>query len=421
MLTYPASPPPIGPGHPEVSVRILFLHQNAPGQFRHLAPHLAADPANEIVVLGEHNRVVPGAIRWLRYPTPKPPGETTHPYVKRMEASVRRGQSVARACLTLRRQGFDPDVVVAHAGWGETLFLREALPRAAVLAYCEMFYRSAGQDTGYVPETTLDLDGQCRLRVWNADLLAALDTMDRGLSPTEWQRAQHPPSMQDRIAVVHEGVDTHEVAPDPQARFTLPDGRVLTAADEVVTFIARNLEPVRGFVGLMRALPDLLRRRPDAQVVICGEEGVSYGRAPAEGRTWRAVLQEDAPVDPARVHFVGRLARADYLSLLQVSSLHLYLTVPFVLSWSCIEALAAGCLVLGSDVAPVREVLRDGVNGMLVDPRDPAAIAARAADMLARRTALRPMRDAARRMAIERFDLPRCLAAQTALIRELMP
>lgn len=164
-------------------MRILFLHQNAPGQFRHLAPHLAEDRANEVVFLGERSEPVPGNVRWLRYPTPQPHGAATHPYLQRMEASVRRGQAVVRACLTLREQGFEPEVVVAHSGWGETMFLRDVVPRTAILSYCEMFYRSDGQDTGYIPETTLDLNGKCRLRAWNADLLAALDTMDHGFTP----------------------------------------------------------------------------------------------------------------------------------------------------------------------------------------------------------------------------------------------
>lgn len=401
-------------------MRILFIHQNAPGQFRHLAPHLAAEPGNQVVFLGARDSGLPAPVRSLRYPPPRPASPGTHQYLHRMENSVRRGQAVVRACLALKQEGFVPDVVVAHAGWGETMFLRDALPRTRLLSYCEMFYRADGQDTGFLPELPIDLDGRCRLRAWNADLLTGLEAMDGGLAPTEWQRAQHPPAYQGRIDVVHEGIDTAEAAPDPAARFTLPDGRTLTATDEVVTFVARNLEPVRGFTVLMRALPELLRRRPAAQVVICGAEGVSYGAPPPGGGTWRAALEAEAPrPDPARVHFVGPLPRPAYLALLQVSSLHLYLTVPFVLSWSCLEAMAAGCLLLGSDVAPVREVVQDGRNGALVDARRPGLVAERAAGMLAAGSALAPLRRAARHTAMERFALPRCLAAQARLVRKV--
>ena len=128
-------------------MRILFLHQNAPGQFRHLAPHLAASPANQVVVMGERAARVPGNITWLRYPAPPPARRSTHRYLHRLEGSVRRGQAVARACLALQGRGFTPDIVVAHAGWGESLFLREVLPQARILNYCEMFYRAEGQDT----------------------------------------------------------------------------------------------------------------------------------------------------------------------------------------------------------------------------------------------------------------------------------
>ena len=185
-----------------------------------------------------------------------------------------------------------------------------------------------------------------------------------------------------------------------------------------MTFVARDLEPVRGFNMLMQALPELLRRRPNAQVVICGGSNVSYGRPPPGGRTWRDTMMEQFPIDPARVHFVGKLARPNYLNLLRISALHLYLSVPFVLSWSCIEALACGCLVLGSDVAPVREVLEDGVNGFLVDARDSELLARRAADLLARRALLASVRQTARGGAIARFELgPDAWLKQTSFDR----
>ena len=400
-------------------MRILFIHQNAPGQFRHLAPHLAANGANEVVFLGERTPTIKNGVRWVQYNPPRPPGRDTHHYLKKMEASLRRGQEVVRTCLELRRDGFTPDVVVAHSGWGETMFLREALPRTRILNYCEMFYRSEGQDTGFLPELDIGFDGRCRLRTWNADLLAGLEIMDRGVSPTWWQRQQHPAAFQPEIAVLHEGVDTTLVTPSPLARLRLPNGRVLSAEDEVVTFVARNLEPVRGFASLMRSLPALLRLRPRVEVVICGEDGTSYGAPPPQGGTWRQAFAAEASIDEARVHFVGRLTRPSYLALLQISALHLYLTVPFVLSWSCVEAMSAGCLVLGSDVAPVREVIKEGVTGALVDMRDPAAVAIRAAGLLAERAGWNRVRATARALALERFDLSRCLAAQTRLVREV--
>ena len=400
-------------------MQILFVHQNAPGQFRHLAPHLAENQQNKVVFLGDGDRGDSSRIQWLGYAPPSSAALQSHHYLRRTELCIRRGQAVARACLALKRDGFEPDLIIGHPGWGETMFLRDMLPRAAILSYCELFYQAEGQDTGYIPETGIDLDGRCRIRTWNADLLTALITMDRGLSPTRWQRDQHPTVFRDRIAVIHEGVDTAEVSPRSDARFNVPNGPSFSAGDEVVTFVARDLEPVRGFVMLMKSLPELLNRRPNAQVVICGGDGVSYGRPPAEG-TWRETMMKQFPLDQARIHFVGKLARPAYLDLLRVSALHLYLSVPFVLSWSCIEALACGCLVLGSDVAPVREVLENEVNGFLVDARDSELLARRAADLLARRALLGNVRQTARERAIAGFELRRCLAEQSRLIAEML-
>ncbi len=401
-------------------MRVLFLHQNAPGQFPHLATHLAADAGNDVVFLGQTKPGLLPGVRWLRYGHKAADQGATHPYLRSTETAVRRGQAVARACLELARDGFVPDLIVAHPGWGESLFLRDVLPHAKIVSYCEMFYQTQDADVGYIPETALGLDGRCRLRIWNATLLLALEAMDCGLAPTAWQRDTHPAIFRPRIAVAHEGVDTEAVRPDPSARFVLPDGRVLAPGDEVVTFVARNLEPYRGFCTLMRALPALLAARPRARIVICGADGTSYGAPPPGGGTWRDKMLAECPADPARVHFVAALPRELYLALLRVSALHLYLTIPFVLSWSCIEAMAAGCPILAADVAPVREVIDDGETGFLVDGRNPAAVAARAADLLADRAALRPVAGRARMLAVERFSLPLCLARQTDVLRSVL-
>jgi glycosyltransferase involved in cell wall biosynthesis len=401
-------------------MRVLFLHQNAPGQFPHLAAHIGADPGNKVVFLGQTRpRALPN-VRWLQYGHKSTDESGIHPYLRSTETAVRRGQAVARACLELAHDGFTPDLIVAHPGWGESLFLREVLPRAKIVSYCEMFYHSQEADVGYIPETELGLDGRCRLRIWNATLLLALEAMDAGIAPTVWQRDTHPAAFRPLIDVAHEGVDTLAVCPNPSARFTLPDGHVLAPGDEVVTFVARHLEPYRGFCTLMRALPALLGARPNARAVICGADGTSYGAPPAAGGTWREKMLAECPVDPARVTFVGALPRAAYLSLLQVSALHLYLTIPFVLSWSCIEAMAAGCLILAADVAPVREVIADGETGFLVDGRDPAAVASRAAALLAERAGLRAVAAQARAATEERFSLPHCLARQTEVLRSVL-
>jgi glycosyltransferase involved in cell wall biosynthesis len=257
--------------------------------------------------------------------------------------------------------------------------------------------------------------------VRNAHLLLSLEAADAAVSPTEWQRSRHPRVLQPKIRTIFDGIDTNAIRPDPAASFTLDDGRTLTAADEVLTYVARNLEPYRGFPSFMRALPAILEARPQAQVIVVGGDEVSYGRTPEGGGSWREhMLKEvDLGAHAARVHFTGKLPYARYLSLLQISSTHLYLTYPFVLSWSCIEAMAAGCLIVASDTAPVQEVIQHEWNGLLVPFHEPAAIAASVIDALAGRRDAARLREEARNTVLERFALRECLADQIMLVRRL--
>jgi glycosyltransferase involved in cell wall biosynthesis len=398
--------------------KILFLHPEGPGQFVHLAPHLAS--RHDVVFLSRAAMAKLPGVRAVRCRPHRARDQRTHRYAGWTEAAVLAGQAALRACLQLQAEGFVPDLCIAHPGWGDALFLREAFPQTRILAYAEYYWRGTGADVGFADSVATDLDAQCALRMRNAPLLVSLEAADRLLAPTRWQRDLHPDWLRPHIEVIHDGIDVARARPDPGAAFTTPSGLRLTQADEVVTYVARGLEPQRGFPQLMRALPALLRRRADAQVVICGADTPAYGNAPEGGSTWRDRLEHEVGPLPPRVHFVGRLAYADYLALLQVSALHLYLSVPFVLSWSATEAMAAGCLVLGSDTAPVREFITDGLNGFLVDMRDPDAIAHRAAALLAQRAVLDPVRAAARETILQRCALNDCLAAQDALIEAML-
>ena len=401
-------------------MNILFVHQNMPGQYRHLAPYLARDPANRVVFITKRDDCDLPRIQRVTYQLARNCHPTTHHYLRLMENCVLHGQAVLRTCLALAADGFAPDVIVAHPGWGEALFLKDKFPRAKLLSYCEFFYQRYGADVGFDPEDDVDLDAICQVRIKNAHLLLNLENCDRGVTPTEWQRSVHPTAFQDKISVVFDGIDTATVRPNRRARLTLPDGRALTAADEVITYVARELEPYRGFRSFMRALPELLRRRPQAQVVVVGGDGVSYGMRAPGGLSWReTMLNEVEGIDLSRVHFLGKIPYPLYLALLQVSSLHIYLTVPFVLSWSCVEALAAGCLVLASDTSPVREVIEDSRNGYLVDFFAIETIAERAADILADRARLATIRHRARDTALARYALDICLPRQAELVTSL--
>jgi glycosyltransferase involved in cell wall biosynthesis len=398
-------------------VRALFLHQNFPGQFKHLAPALSAQghevralaitPRAELPGVAVHTyRVVRGNVAGL------------HPWAQDFETKTLRAEACAHAMLQLAREGFVPDVVVGHAGWGEPWFAKEVWPRAPLLAFQEFFY---GADMSFDPEFgEATFDARCRTRTKNAAMLMGLDAMDWGFAPTHWQRSQFPAAHQARISVVFDGIDTDALRPDPQAFISLETkGLRFTVGDELVTFVSRNLEPYRGYHIFMRALGEVLRARPRAHVVIVGGDDPGYGARAPSGTTWRELyLRETAQnLDLSRVHFVGRIPYGTLLSLLRVSACHVYLTYPFVLSWSMLEAMSLGCLVLGSRTGPVEEVIRDGENGLLTDFFDVPALSARIVEALAERGRFEPLRRAARSTVVERYDLARvCLPKQLALV-----
>ncbi len=401
-------------------MNLLFVHQNMPGQFRHLAAALAREANNRVVFLTRRqDREIPGVCR-VAYSPARSSAPQTHHYLHQFEDAVLHGQAVARACLELKKQGFAPDIVVAHPGWGEGLFVKDIWPTAPLLNYGEFYYRSSGADVAFGDCVEPNIDVACKLRARNAHLLLALEAADHTLCPTEWQKSVQPAAFHDRISVVFDGVDTDAVAPDPAARLTLPTGQTLTASDEVVSYVSRTLEPYRGFDRLMHALPRILARRPQAHIVIAGGDGPGYGAAAPDGRSWRAVLRDQVKIDPERVHFVGVLPYADYLSLLRISSAHVYLTVPFVLSWSMVEAMAAGCLIIGSRTKPVEELIEDGRNGVLVDFFSVEELADAVVAASTHGQAMTPLRLAARDTVLNGYSVTACLPRQRALVNNLI-
>ena len=406
-------------------MRLLLIHQNLPGQYRHLLMHYGQQPDCQVVGLGEMRRLrenfskpIPG-VRLVGYETPPAIKATTLPTLRTTEAAVQRGQTVLNALLRLKKAGFYPDVVYAHPGWGETLFLKDVFPKATLLHFCEFYYHTTGQDFNFDPEFPNNANDVLRLRIRNLHHLMALEQADIGIAPTLWQQTRFPVAYQSKITVVHDGVDTQVVTPDSQAFVQLPQKQLrLTKEDEVITFVSRNLEPYRGFHVFMRALPDLLKKRPKAHVIIVGGNDVSYGRRPAKGTYRQAFLSEvGSRIDMSRVHFVGKLPYAIFLRVLQVSTAHVYLTYPFVLSWSMMEAMAAGCVVIGSRTAPVEEVIRDGVNGLLVDFFSKDALINAIHRVCDDPTRLQSIREEARATILKHYDLRTvCLPRQRELI-----
>ena len=397
-------------------LKYLFIHQNFPAQYKHLVQHLAARNGNQVRFITQPNENAMSGVTKVTYPKDERGPVNCHAYSVEIDRAIFTGATVADVCRKLHDEGFRPDLIVGHSGWGETLFVKDVFPDVPLLANFEFYYHAQGVDVGFDPEFSSIFNESSRLRTRNAINLLAFESSDWGHSATAWQRSLYPPEMRPRISVLHEGVDTDVVRPHPGASFTLPgsgpgSGKVLTRRDEVITYVARNLEPYRGFHVFMRALPQLLRRRKNAQVVILGGDDVSYG-APAPPRsTFREMMLQEVgdQLDLSRVHFLGMLDYGAYLNLLQVSSVHVYLTYPFVLSWSFIEALACGCLIVGSDTAPVLEVLRDGVNGLTVDFFAVKKLAERINYALEHPKQMQALRNAARATAVRQFDLKRVL------------
>lgn len=401
-------------------MRVLFIHQNFPGQFRHAAAQWSRRPGWQVLAIGRDTAPGLPGVTCLRYKPHRAPHKAQHPYLRTMENAVLHGQAVARVLQQLKAKGFVPDAIVAHPGWGETLFAKDVFPDTRLVHYCEWYYASEGADFGFDPEFAMTLDDKLRIRTWNALHLLNLQNCDAGITPTQWQWSRHPEAYRGKITVAHEGIDTERLGPDPSATFTVPNGPnkglVLKAGEPIVTYAARNLEPYRGFHQFMRALQIVQREHKTCHAVIVGGDGVSYGRKSPQAPNWREHMLREVSIDPARTHFVGKLPYEQYVRVLQVSAAHMYLTYPFVLSWSLLEAMACGCAVVASDTAPVREVVRDGENGHLAGFFDVAVLADRTVEALQRPDSVTGSRTRARCGVAAMFRRERGLGALERLV-----
>jgi glycosyltransferase involved in cell wall biosynthesis len=327
--------------------------------------------------------------------------------------------------LDLRKAGFLPDVMLGHNGWGEIWYLKDIFPEAPLIGYFEFFYRMEGADVAFDPADPVTPDTAPRLRTKNLGNLLALDTADLGQCPTEWQKSVYPRRYHSILNVIHEGIDTTIARPDPNAKLIIADKKAeFRAGEETVTYVARNLEPYRGFPSFMRALPAILSARPNARILIVGGDEVSYGARLPKGETFRQRMLSELgdSLDLTRIFFLGKIPYAGFIKVLQVSRAHVYLTYPFVLSWSMLEAMAAGCLIVGSRTQPVQEVILHAANGLLVDFFSPQQIADRVIEALEDSHSFSSIRRNARQTILDRYDLKSiCLPAHLRILNALVP
>ena len=407
-------------------MNILFVHQNFPGQYRELFQWLVAQGGHEIVFLTQRKGVP--AVRGARIVTYVPhhtPAETAYAPTKYWEECVGNGLGAAFAARKLAADGFLPDVILGHVGWGEVTFLKQVWPDVPIAGFFEYYFLAAGGSVGFDPEFPASDHAPFLMHARNAVNFANIQTVDLGQSPTRFQRDTFPESFHPKIYVEHDGIRTDRLVPDPAAAVPLGRlGRAVTREDEIFTYMARNMEPTRGFHKFMRALPEILAARPKARAIIIGGNEVSYGKASDAKGGYRAEMEREVGdrVDWSRVHFLGKVPYAAYQQIIQVSRCHIYLTVPFVLSWSSMEAMSMGATIVASDTAPVREVMTHGETAMLVDFHDHGALARQVIEVLEAPGDFAHLGRAARAHMVERYDFTnRCLPAHLARINSLVP
>jgi glycosyltransferase involved in cell wall biosynthesis len=409
----------------ELNMNILFVHQNFPGQYVHICNQFLRQSGNTVVSVSMSESSIPKVKGYHHYvyQPKRGNGEDIHPLILDTETKVIRAEACAELCVELKHKGFTPDIICGHPGWGELLFLPYIWPRAPILMYQEFCYNVNGFDCAFDPELQpddKDWKNSSRIHMKNANTLLSLDHATWNITPTSFQKSSYPKRFHSRFSVIHDGISNSARPAQSTSKLSLKINEefTLTKTDKLITFVNRHIEPYRGCHSFIRAIPKIQELQPDSQIVIVGKKkGVSYGKVCENGEWCDRFLSEiDGHYDSSRVHFVGHINYKSFLTLLQLSKVHVYLTYPFVLSWSLLEAMSSGCAIVGSATAPVMEVLDHEHNGLLVDFFDPQAIAEQVNRLLSDRKLAKKLGQQAHLDAVEHYSLERCLPRQLKLI-----
>jgi glycosyltransferase involved in cell wall biosynthesis len=398
-------------------MHILFVHPNFPAQFGHVASHLARHHGHRCTFVSERPPGNSDGVERIQYRNLGGATNSTHYCSRTFENAVWHTHGVFQALKA--RPDIRPDLIVGHSGFGSTLFLRELYPGRPIVNYFEYFYRTVGSDMDFRPDfPTQELD-RLRARARNAMILLDLDNCDFGYCPTQWQRARFPVEYQSKLRVIFDGIDTEVWKPQPGlprrvGNYTIPDGV------KVVTYATRGMEAMRGFDVFMKSANLLCKRRPDVLFLIAGRDRVAYGNDTrvTGGKTFKAWVLSQGDYDLRRFVFLDLLSPLELAKLFCLTDLHVYLTVPFVVSWSLLNALACGTTVLASDTDPVREVITDGHNGLLTDFFDHEAMADRVEQVLDRPDDYRHLGAAAVERIRQQYSLDVCLPQMLRLYEE---
>jgi glycosyltransferase involved in cell wall biosynthesis len=399
-----------------MSRHVLFIHPNFPAQFGHVAAYLAREKGFRCTFVSEKPPGLADGVERIQYRVQGGATESTHYFSRTFENAMWHSHAIYEALRA--RRDVRPDLIVAHSGFLSSALLRE-LYACPIVNYFEYFYHTRGADMDFRPDFPATELNCLRARARNANLLLDLENCDIGYSPTRWQQSRFPAIFQLKIRKIFDGVDTRLWRPNAEVPRVVA-GRSIPDDIRIVTYCSRGMESMRGFDIFMKVAKLLCDRRKDVLFVIVGEDRVCYGGdqeviGQKSFKDW--VLSCDS-YDLSRFFFTGLLPPAALAHLFAISDLHIYLTVPFVLSWSLMNALACGTTVLASDTAPVQEMIRDGENGLLEDFFDIEGLAERAAKVLDAPQQYRDLGRAGVHIIQERYSLDVCLPHMLALYED---